>query len=257
MNRIWDFLELNENQYIYTEIFSEENKSDMDLVYYEIYLQNNNNKEKLSAGYANSIFNVPSFQIFNDSIYLISNTIDHNQNNNIQIIQIDSNGNISKVEKRTQKIEILTDLFIFNHQISFIYEENNTIKIASLDHSSIKNHDIFEKDNQNVDIKILPLNEGLIFSVVNLLDNFTESYYFNQNILSPLTLQLNPIDYLQIDKYTFFITDKLQLFLITIAENTKISFEQVKLENCYYFRKLNNSSLLVNCANEWNIIEIK
>lgn len=159
--RIWNFLELSDKSYLYTEV-TYPSLSDQSLMYFEVIHLEDNNKNVITKGYVNDIYSLPVFTVDNDSIYFTVSSLDYeevemNGNYRIEIWKFDTNKN----EKIYSNIGRYTDYYL-DDECEFLFDQKIHINDNKVYFISGNSYQTTMNKIENDSISKTPLTKKLV-----------------------------------------------------------------------------------------------
>ncbi|SJZ92114.1 hypothetical protein [Anaerorhabdus furcosa] len=267
-NRIWSFVEISENEFIYIELAYDELEGDNSLIKYTINYSNSNMTKELFSGNCYGIYNLPIFMIKEDKLFIsgISNYENNGKIDSYYIYfgEINENGleilysNESKVvnNQLSNDAEILygTTLILNEESILFFTEINNTRFMNIYKDGKVVKYSL---NNQGIINYSIPVNGYLICN--EFVDNKENYYLLNSNLEKVKDIEKISISDFAITKYgTYIINEKGLYFLYLSDDKSELIVKKVeRIVNPIYFRVVNENDTLVFTDNGINRINIK
>lgn len=277
-NRIWDFIQLEDDHFIYIEVENLNNYGYDGPHLFSVYELNGANKKMITSGYRGTIMAVPEFRVINDKIYLLSmNKIDEdapdlndeNVPDSVPAIELwefskegatnlykTSNGDSERIHSR---------LAYNNDEISFIVKRKNEYQKISLKENKVARNTIW-KVKEDERIQTIPLPSSVLVSSYNVNDTSFEdidNYLVSENHSQLLPHSYDFLDYIQMGDKVFFISDDGKGVYVFYEDDKNLYIDTIKdISQPVSFRKIDENRLLVdadttNTPFSWKIITIE
>lgn len=246
-NRIWDFVRINKDDYLYIEIYNGEKLND--LMKYEVYFK----EELITSGYAENIYKMPQIQIFDDKVYLIAT--DYSESQTIKVYTIENNELVQVFNNQFKKISYVSELASNSEFKYFVVGSDNKYDLIQINNDEINTIEIW---NEDTEVNINVLNDGLVLTTIGI-DNKDVFYVNTKGEKIEFPLSMSYISKIQLKDCTLVITAAQDLKLLK-SNDEKVEYivdSKNVIDNAIYLRKVNeNKALVYYGENQWVYVEI-
>lgn len=257
-NRIYDFLQLKDNKYLYTEITTNKEIGDFGVVYYETYIQENDERQLVSFGYTDGTLIVPMSIIKDDNIYLVYRKKGYDEmtkmmtgKDTVEVIRVDADSQDIIYKNDFEKLD-RNQLFFDSDGLRLLIRSNGNYDLINLENKNdiIR---IWEDEEDEYHERAIPVDDHICFSVFNpYTDEIFKSYFILKDGSKKEynTHTYRYADYVQLGDITIAITNDCDLIMLAY-ENDELYIKDIEdLKGAIYFRKIDDQSVVIFKGNE-------
>lgn len=255
-NRIWSFVEISENEYVYIELTCEDEVGDNGLIKYTIIYSNQKTSKELFTGFSYGIYNLPVFLPKEERLF-ISGATYSGSTDGVEKYAI----YFGEIKNKSLDILFSKDSLVTENQLSKDAEilygtAMNTDEESVMFFTEIQNvrfvnlfkNERMEKstlNNQGVIGYSIPVNDYLL--CYEIIDNNENYYLLNSKLEKVKDLNKINITDFAVTKFGTYIINENGLIFVYLSDD-KSELLVKKLENVVnpiYFRLINETDVLV------------
>lgn len=247
-NRIIDFIEFNEDNYVYIEAVPNKENGDVGETEFFVFRLKNGQKELITYGISPIMWATPNFIVLNEEVYLGFSNNDNGVDEATQIWKFTESESelVYKTGKGSESM--IQSIYLKDSEVRFVVRRPHEYVEIMITNNQIKEKVIWKDIEENQFAQIIPLTDSIMVSFFEEAENGNDditNYVVTDKGQQTLKFQQDYVDSIHIGNYVFVIHDNSSgLAAITEDENT-INIGSIPTVMPIAFRKWDDTKLLI------------
>ena len=271
-NRIWDFIQLGENHFIYIETENIDNYGDMGEQIFYVYDQQDTEKELVTSGKAFGLMNTPDFSVVNDKVYLLfSLPIDDSADTSYttELWEFTDHRTTELYKTENGKSESIRYRYAYDSDgISFVIRNANEYQKITINEDEIERN-TFWKIEEDQEAQIIPLTHSILVSFYsegnesNNYEDIIKNYLVSDNGTQLLGQSYDFLNVINVGDKSFLISDNNNGLYAIYEDDENVYIDIIEnISQPIFFRSINDHELLVkeydyNDTSNWVLIKMQ